>query len=66
MISEGKTRREISDELNTLEILPLGLYKIEKGLANYNRTSTMNKWNPEMINRILRNRNYTGDLIQGL
>lgn len=62
----GKTRREISEELNRLEILPPGLYKIEKGLANYNKTSTMNKWNPEMINRILRNRNYTGDLIQGI
>ena len=24
----------------------------------------MDKWNPEMIGRILRNRNYTGDLIQ--
>ena len=62
----GKTRREISEELNRLEILPPGLYKIEKGLANYNKTSTMDKWNPEMIGRILRNRNYTGDLIQGI
>ena len=62
----GKTKREISDELNRLEILPPGLYKIEKGLVNYNKTSTMDKWNPEMIGRILRNRNYTGDLIQGI
>ena len=66
MVLVGKTRREISDELNRLEILPPGLYKIEKGLANYNKTSTMDKWNPEMIGRILRNRNYTGDLIQGI
>ena len=28
MALEGQTRREISDELNSLEILPQGLYKI--------------------------------------
>lgn len=26
----------------------------------------MDKWNPEMIGRTLRNKNYTGDLIQGI
>ena len=66
MVLEGKTRREISDELNKLEILTPCLYKIDKEFANYDVSNSSNKWNPEMINRILRNRNYTGDLIQGI
>lgn len=66
MVLEGKTRREISDELNKLQMLTPGLYKINKELANYNVSNSINKWNPEMINRILRNRNYTGVLIQGI
>lgn len=65
MFLNGKTRKEIADELNNLKILPPGAYKIENNISNYKKTETMKKWNSDMITRILRNQVYTGDLVQG-
>lgn len=62
MILDGKSRREVADFLNDNDILtPSEYLKI-----NTNKDTTiMKKWNPEMVNAILRNENYTGTLFQG-
>ena len=62
MILDGKSRREVADFLNDNDILtPSEYLKIntEKDIT------IMKKWNPEMVNSILRNENYTGTLFQG-
>ena len=61
----GKTRREISDELNELKVLTPGLYKMKDNSSNENLSMPISKWNPEMVSRILKNEVYTGVLIQG-
>ncbi len=62
MILEGKSRREVADFLNDNDILtPSEYLKINTD----KNTTIMKKWNPEMVNSILRNENYTGTLFQG-
>ena len=65
MILKGKSRKEVIDELNKLNILPPAAYKIKK--FNYNKkiTSSMCRWDRKKIDAILTNEVYTGDLIQG-
>ena len=62
MILDGKSRREVADFLNDNDMLTSSEYlKI-----NTDRDMTvMKKWNSEMVNRVLRNENYTGILFQG-
>jgi DNA invertase Pin-like site-specific DNA recombinase len=60
MILDGKSRKEIADYLNNNEILtPSEYLRINKDIT------VMKKWNSEMVNKILRNENYTGTLFQG-
>ena len=62
MILDGKSRREVADFLNQNDILTPSEYLN----INTNKDVTViKKWNPEMINKILRNENYTGTLFQG-
>ena len=62
MILNGKSRREVADFLNDNDILtPSEYLKINTDKD----TTIMKKWNPEMVNSILRNENYTGTLFQG-
>lgn len=62
MILDGKSRREVADFLNDNDILtPSEYLKIN----TEKDTTIMKKWNPEMVNSILRNENYTGTLFQG-
>ena len=62
MILNGKSRREVAAFLNDNDILtPSEYLKIN----TYKDTTIMKKWNPEMVNSILRNENYTGTLFQG-
>lgn len=62
MILNGKSRREVADFLNDNDILtPSEYLKINTDKD----TVIMKKWNPEMVNSILRNENYTGTLFQG-
>ena len=62
MILNGKSRREVADFLNDNYILtPSEYLKINTDKD----TTIMKKWNPEMVNSILRNENYTGTLFQG-
>ena len=58
-IIEGKTASEIANELNSNNVLTPASYKIKK-----NNIEVDKKWNAKMINVILKNRVYTGDLIQ--
>ena len=62
MILDGKSRRQVADFLNDNDILtPSEYLKINTDKD----TTIMKKWNPEMVNLILRNENYTGTLFQG-
>ena len=62
MILNGKSRREVAEFLNDNDILtPSEYLKINTDKD----TTIMKKWNPEMVNSILRNENYTGTLFQG-
>ena len=59
-IIEGKTASEIADELNNNKVLTPYAYKMKNDNIEIDK-----KWNAKMINVILKNRVYTGDLIQG-
>ena len=63
MILDGKSRRQVTDFLNDNDILtPPSEY------LNLNKTedvSVMKKLNSEMVNTILKNKNYIGTLLQG-
>ena len=62
MILDGKSRRQVTDFLNDNDILtPSEHLNIDKNKD----VSVMKKWNPEMVNTILKNENYTGTLLQG-
>lgn len=63
-IIEGKSASEIADELNKNNILTPAAYKRKNELES-NNIETDKRWNAKMINVILQNRVYTGDLIQG-
>lgn len=58
------TKSEIANELNNRKVLTPALYKKINNLG-YTKPKRDNKWNYEMINRILRDENYTGTLVQG-
>lgn len=62
MILDGKSRRQVADFFNNNDIqTPSEYLKI-----NTNKDiATMQKWNSEMVNSILKNENYTGTLFQG-
>lgn len=62
---KGRTRGEIAEELNVLEKLPPALYKVKNGISNYKVDNTNRYWNSAIINRIIKDENYTGVLIQG-
>ena len=62
MILDGKSRRQVTDFLNDNDILTPSEYL---NLNKNEDVSIMKKWNPEMVNTILKNKNYTGTLLQG-
>ena len=66
---DDKTPIQISDYLNERKIPTPSQYKKQKGEAYKTNMVTENnvddiKWTPSMVSNILRNRIYTGDLIQ--
>lgn len=63
-IIEGKTASEIADELNKNNVLTPATYKRKKEQEDEN-VKIDKKWNAKMINKILNDRIYEGDLIQG-
>lgn len=60
----GMTKSEIADELNKREVMTPALYKKTHNLG-HTRIKKDNKWDYEIIDRILRDENYTGTLVQG-
>ncbi len=62
MVLDGKSRREIVDFLNNNDILTPSEYL---NINTNEDISAVKKWNPEMVNTILKNENYTGTLFQG-
>jgi len=65
MILDGKSKREVVDELNKCGFLPPSSYKRNESIANCKKTDSMDLWKTKMIDRILQNQSYTGDLVQG-
>lgn len=62
MILEGRSRRQVADFLNDNDILTPSAYL---NIITNKDMKVMKKWNSEMVNRVLRNENYTGTLFQG-
>lgn len=64
LYKSGKSKTEISKELNKLEVpTPLKYKQETTNYYNPNSKSTY-KWNSTVINKILRNQIYVGDLVQ--
>ncbi len=64
MILDGKSKKEIVSDLNQCGFLPPSLYKTKESIVSES-TNFVEVWNTRMIDRILQNQSYTGDLIQG-
>lgn len=58
------TKTDIANELNNRNVMTPALYKKINGLG-YTKANKDNKWNYEMVDRILKDENYTGKLVQG-
>lgn len=65
MTLENKSKNEIVDILNKEKILTPSKYKSEITKVTSQNTIISNKWNAEMISKILKNETYIGTLIQG-
>lgn len=66
LYKKGKSKTQIANELNNMEIMTPLKYK-EENTNYYNpnrKNSSTYSWNSTVINNILRDRIYTGDLIQ--
>lgn len=63
-IIEGKLASKIADELNKNNILTPAAYKRKNELES-NNIEIDKRWNAKMINKMLKDRIYVGDLIQG-
>lgn len=62
MILDGEIIRQVTEFLNDNDILtPSEYLNIDKNKD----VSVMKKWNPEMVNTILKNENYIGTLLHG-
>lgn len=62
MILEGHTRQQVVEYLNLNHILTPSRYF--KEILHYDINNVSEKWNLAMVDCILRNRTYTGDLVQ--
>ena len=60
----GMSKSEIAEKLNKRKVMTPALYKKMYNLG-YTKPKKDNKWNYEIIDRILRDENYTGTLVQG-
>ena len=60
----GMTKTDIANNLNKQNIDTPSVYKLKHGLG-FTKSKKDNKWNYEIINRILTDENYTGKLVQG-
>ena len=65
MIINGKSKKEVVEELNRLGIATPSVYKTEEETYNYNYSDSSKKWDSKKLDNILKNQTYTGDLVQG-
>ena len=65
MTLECKSKNEIADILNQEHILTPSRYKSDVISVTSKNTIISNKWNTEMVSKILKNETYIGTLIQG-
>jgi DNA invertase Pin-like site-specific DNA recombinase/ssDNA-binding Zn-finger/Zn-ribbon topoisomerase 1 len=65
MILSGKSKKEVVEELNKMSIATPSSYKMEEGTYNYNYKGNSNIWTSRKLDDILKNKTYTGDLVQG-
>ena len=66
MILSGKSKKNIADELNSLNIPTPRVYKIQKGTLKFEENDKIQKWDTKKLDEILKNQTYTGDLIQSV
>ena len=62
-VIKGLTKQDIADELNKQHILTPSKYF--KDVLKYKRGRVSNQWNVKMLDEILKNETYIGNLIQG-
>ena len=65
MILNGKSKKEVVEELNKMNISTPSAYKVEEKIYNYNYKDSSSKWTTKKLDNILKNRVYIGDLVQG-
>ena len=65
MALNGKSKKEIADSLNKCGILTPAVYQNQNDLYKHKLTDSMYIWNTKTLDRILQNRTYTGELVQG-
>lgn len=56
---------EIVLRLNEAKIDPPNVYAQKNGIINFRNIKTQGIWNSMSVKRLIENRNYTGDLVQG-
>ena len=62
-VIKGLTKQDIADELNKQHILTPSKYF--KDVLKYKRGRVSNQWNVKMLDEILKNETYIGNLVQG-
>ena len=65
MILSGKSKKEVVEELNKMNISTPSVYKFEEINYNFKYKGKPNIWTSKKLDNILKNRTYTGELIQG-
>ena len=65
MILSGKSKKEVVEELNKMNISTPSVYKFEEINYNFKYKGKPNIWTSKKVDNTLKNRTYTGELIQG-
>lgn len=66
MILSGKSKKEVIDELNNLKVPTPRVDKVKNKKQKYELNDSTIEWNAKKVDYILKNRCYTGDLVQGV
>lgn len=64
MAADGTDARKIAEALNAEKIPSPAKYAGEQGMRKY-QNCAQSRWQPDAVRRILHNRTYIGDLVQG-
>jgi len=66
MILSGKSKKDVATELNSLGIATPRVHKLENDNYKFDIKDSTKKWTTKKLDEILKNRSYTGDLVQGV